>query len=230
MSTAGTLGGTAGGIAGGILGGIIGGIFGPPGIAAGRWLGSHAGRWAGAAAAEALSSMMEEAGETADEDVQADETEAECENCRNTQCEELSQQINDRLHANKRQTVQPGQPIPRNHGLFPRRLEQMCGEHGPGTPSWEDHAGNILNDQANLERLTKQYEALECRGHPDDDLDWSEIDEALSEDFAPTTHLGPTHEACIGHREMMRDGRGQEALDRLRYWEFQSPPSGPALS
>lgn len=173
--------------------------------------------------------MMEEAGEEAEEAEATEEATQEDCDCRDSDCEELAQKIKDRLHANKRAPNAGGS---QNHGLFPRRLEQICGAHGPGSESWTDHADNIAGDQDDLRSLVRQFDEKDCRGHPEDGINWGEVEEALSPDFNPSPgqHLGRNHAMCDGVGDMMRNGQSQEAVDRLRYWELQGGASGQPMS
>ncbi len=210
---------------GGWIGRALGALVPPPGVgsAIGGMIGSELGAIGSKAAAGWLSQQMSGATDDAEPKEAAKEETETCQGCRTQQCKDLEADINRRLYNSKRSPGANGY-----HGQFPRRAEQICGANGPGSDSWIVH-DNILKQQSGeLERLQKAYEAAKCKGHPEENINWDDMEWAQSEDFRPTAQewLGPANAQCQTAKELIRQNQGREAV---RLVDTFPRPTGPAV-
>lgn len=203
---------------------ILGPILPPAGGLAGGVIGKQLGGMAGRALSSAMSGANEDA---TTKDATKEDTET-CENCRTEKCIELERQINRRLNANKRARGPDGRPLDGMLGQFARRAEQICGANGPGTQSWDNHRQEIARQAGQITTLKQQYEDAKCKGHPEENINWDDVDRATRPDFnpAPSEWLGPNNAQCQTAREWIRENRVREALDLI---ESFPRPDGPII-
>jgi hypothetical protein len=204
---------------------ILGPILPPAGGIAGGVIGKKLGGMAG----QALSSAMSGANDDAVPKEEAKDDADTCTtNCRTEECIELERQINRRLNANKRAKGPDGKPLDGMLGQFARRAEQICGASGPGTQGWINHGLVIAQQSGQLRDLKEAYENAGCPGHPDENINWDDVDRASSPEFNPkgSEWLGPNNAQCQTGRELIRANRAREALDLI---ERFPRPDGPAI-
>ncbi len=232
MTAVGSAGEIAGGLAGGAVGGVIGSLVFPPvGTMAGRWLGSRLGRMGGRVLGNVLAQAIDDANDAAEPEEAAqerDDTE-ECETCRSEECVRLEEDINRRLYNSKRRATGLGEQPNGYHGQFPRRAEQICGPNGPGTGSWRVHDDILRRQQDELRRLYEQYLQNGCMGHPEENINWGDYQWATDPSFVPSPSewLGASHPACQTVPDLIRRGRGRDAVIELRN---QTPPGPNVVS
>jgi hypothetical protein len=198
---------------------LLGPILPPAGGIAGGVIGKQLGGMAGRALSSAMSGANDDA---VPKEAAKDDTET-CEGCRTQQCKDLEADINRRLYNSKRSPGANGY-----HGQFPRRAEQICGANGPGSDSWIVHDGILKRQSGELAKLQKAYEKANCKGHPEENIDWDDMKWAQSEGFRPTAQewLGPANAQCQTAKELIRQNQGREAA---RIVDTFPRPTGPAV-
>jgi hypothetical protein len=61
------------------------------------------------------------------------------------ECKEKADKVKEALYRNKRALGGGGA-----HGYLNRMMEQMCGQHGPGTKGWKDHVDQLRGEQGKI--------------------------------------------------------------------------------
>jgi hypothetical protein len=217
--------GKIGRIIGGWIGRALGALIPPPGLGStiGGMIGSELGEIGGKAAAGWLSQQMTGANEDAVPQEEATDDTETCQNCRTQQCKDLEADINRRLYNSKRRPGADGY-----HGQFPRRAEQICGASGPGSEGWNIHDRILRQQSGELRRLHDAYKAAACKGHPEENINWEDMEWAQSDTFspAPSEWLGPNNAQCQTAKELIRLNQGREAA---RLVDSFPRPTGPAI-
>ena len=174
-------------------------------------------------AGQALSSAMSGANDDAVPNEGVKEETETCEGCRSQKCQDLEKDINRRLYNSKRRPGADGY-----HGQFPRRAEQICGASGPGTEGWQRHDDILKQQSGELKRLEQAYRDAGCEGHPEENINWDDMEWAQSDSFAPSPSewLGPNNAQCQTAKELIRQNRGREAA---RLVDSFPRPAGPAI-
>jgi hypothetical protein len=198
---------------------LLGPILPPAGGIAGGLIGKQLGSMGG----QALSSAMSGANDDAVPKEGVKEETETCEGCRSQKCQDLEKDINRRLYNSKRRPGADGY-----HGQFPRRAEQICGASGPGTEGWNSHDRILRQQSGELRRLHVACEAAGCKGHPEENINWDDMEWAQIDSFAPAPSewLGPNNAQCQTAKELIWLNQGREAA---RLVDSFPRPSGPAI-
>jgi len=88
--------------------------------------------------------------------------------CENDICEKLRKEIDDLLYRNKRELGNGG-----THGLVHRFAEQINGQNGPGTSSWQTHEDTIKNQQEALRKRLREWDKNNCGDPPPNAWQWA---------------------------------------------------------
>lgn len=83
-------------------------------------------------------------------------------------CEKLRKEIDDLINRDKRAAGNGG-----THGLKHRFPEQINGQNGPGTRSWDTHEQTIKDQQRGLEKRLKDYDKNGCGDPPPGAWEWA---------------------------------------------------------
>ena len=83
-------------------------------------------------------------------------------------CAAILQKIMDLINRDKRQCGGGG-----THGLVHRFQEQINGQNGPGTTSWDNHQKAIEEQQRALEKQIRNYTKNGCGGPPPVAFEWA---------------------------------------------------------
>lgn len=83
-------------------------------------------------------------------------------------CEKIRQKIDDLINRDKRACGNSG-----THGLKHRFSEQINGKNGPGTTSWNNHEGNIKQQQKALLRQLQKLIDNSCGPPPPGANSWA---------------------------------------------------------
>jgi hypothetical protein len=73
------------------------------------------------------------------------------------ECTDTYNKMDDLINRDKRAAGNSG-----THGLKHRFAEQIYGQNGPGTTSWQNHEDQIRGQQVALGRSLRKYEKLKC--------------------------------------------------------------------
>lgn len=83
-------------------------------------------------------------------------------------CEALRKKIGELIHRNKREQGGDG-----THGLIHRFPEQIDGQNGPGTTSWDNHEQEIKNQQKALRKKLREWRKNRCGPPPPGAWHWA---------------------------------------------------------
>ncbi|WP_089726423.1 hypothetical protein [Candidatus Thiosymbion oneisti] len=97
-------------------------------------------------------------------------------------CEKLRKKIDELINRNKRELGGGG-----THGLKHRFAEQVNAplNHGPGTPEWINHEGNIKGDQKALRRALERFRDNHCGPPPNGAGTWARRPVPTREQWLP---------------------------------------------
>lgn len=136
--------------------------------------------------------------------------------CVPPECRDGSGRVKQALYRNKRLPGVNGG----SHGYLNRLVEQMCGAHGPGTVSFENHKNDLRGEQRKIREGMEDLKRSDC--NPQDLFSREEretIGNILNKDgWTPETipFKGRYHPDCFNFGEKISSGRLRDFMNIIR--------------
>jgi hypothetical protein len=127
------------------------------------------------------------------------------------ECVKIKDEMVRFMYGNKRRVGSPDDI----HGLQYRRIEQKCGQYGPGMVAldgikkpWDTHADVIARMQFSLQKLSEQYRKKSCSRFDKASMQLANVKQMTDKAYNPSDReWNPNHSDCIDIKERIKEGR-----------------------
>jgi hypothetical protein len=108
-----------------------------------------------------------------------------------------------------------------SHGYLNRMVEQMCGQHGPGSVGWSNHVSDLVGAQRKVADGMRTLNSSKCRSYQLLGREEREVAENIANNktgWSPNTipWKGRGHPDCANFAERLYSGRLRDILNVVR--------------